>query len=42
MNLNIYSVGLQILPKCADHELWERGMGRRRRRDKDAITVQGD
>lgn len=42
MNLNIYSVGLQILPKCPNHELWERGKGRRRRRNKDAITVQGD
>jgi len=42
MNLNIYSVGFQILPSCPDYELWERGKGRRRRRNKDAITVQGN
>lgn len=42
MNLNIYSVGLQILPNCPDNELWERGTGLRRSRKKDAITVQGN
>ena len=42
VNVNIYSVRLQILPKCPDYELWERGKGRRRRRNKDAITVQGN
>lgn len=42
MNVNVYSVGLQILPKCPDDELWERGKGLRRRRKKDAITVQGN
>jgi hypothetical protein len=42
MNVNFYSVGLQILPKCPDYELWERGRGRRRNRHRDTITVQGN
>ncbi len=42
MNINIYSIGLQILHKCPDNELWERGKGLRKRHKKDAITVQGN